>query len=117
MFNFSIACLIVVIAYATYCKNDLPRLLSQDDDRGDFTELYNRYWKKLFAIASSRLKERETAKDIVHDILPACGKAGADLHFTGGLSRSETVRIVFKKLELTGEVKFKTEGRKIIGSP
>lgn len=39
-----------------------------------------------------------------------------DLHFTGQLTRNEEVTKVFEKLELTGEVKFKTEGRKIIVS-
>lgn len=39
-----------------------------------------------------------------------------DLHFTGQLTRNEEVSKVFEKLELTGEVKFKTEGRKIIVS-
>lgn len=73
MFNFSIACLIAVTAYATYCNTDLLRLLSQDD-RDAFTELYNRYWKKLFAIVFSRLKEKETAKDIVHDIFASMWK-------------------------------------------
>lgn len=39
-----------------------------------------------------------------------------DLHFTGQLTRNEEVSKVFEKLELTGEVKFKTAGRKIIVS-
>lgn len=39
-----------------------------------------------------------------------------NLHFTGQLTRNEEVTKVFEKLELTGEVKFKTEGRKIIVS-
>lgn len=39
-----------------------------------------------------------------------------DLHFTGQLTRNEEVTKVFEKLELTGEVKFKTQGRKIIVS-
>ena len=46
MFNFSIACLLAMAACATYCNNDMLRLLSQDN-REAFTESYNRYWKKL----------------------------------------------------------------------
>lgn len=37
-----------------------------------------------------------------------------DLYFTGQLTRNEEVRKVFKQLELTGEVHFRMEGRKVI---
>lgn len=45
----------------------LVDLLSKDDEEA-FTELYNRYWQKLFAIAYNRLAEVETAEDVVHDV-------------------------------------------------
>jgi len=44
-------------------------------------------------------------------------QGNVDLHFTGQLSRMEPVDTIFKKLELTGEVHFKTEGKTIIVSP
>lgn len=44
-------------------------------------------------------------------------KGNTDLHFTGQLTRSENASKVFEKLELTGEVHFKVEGKKIIVSP
>jgi ferric-dicitrate binding protein FerR (iron transport regulator) len=37
-----------------------------------------------------------------------------DLYFTGQLTRNEQVTKVFKQLELTGEVHFRMEGRKVI---
>lgn len=40
-----------------------------------------------------------------------------NLHFTGQLSRAESVTAIFKKLELTGEVHFKINGKTIIVSP
>ncbi|MBS1756070.1 MAG: sigma-70 family RNA polymerase sigma factor [Bacteroidetes bacterium] len=42
------------------------RLLIKSDADA-FTEIYNRYWDKLFAIAYNRINEIELAKDIVHD--------------------------------------------------
>jgi RNA polymerase sigma-70 factor (family 1) len=42
-------------------------LLSKSDELA-FTELYNRFWNKLFVIAYNRLKEIESAEDIVHDV-------------------------------------------------
>jgi transmembrane sensor len=40
-----------------------------------------------------------------------------DKHFRGTISRSEHVSAVFKMLELTGEVHFSTEGKRIIVKP
>lgn len=40
-----------------------------------------------------------------------------NLHFTGQLTRNDYVSKVFEKLALTGEVRFKIEGKKIIVSP
>lgn len=45
----------------------LVDLLSKDDEEA-FTELYNRFWQKLFAIAYNRLAEVETTEDVVHDV-------------------------------------------------
>ena len=54
--------------YKKYEDNELLYLLAQND-KAAFTELYNRYWEKLYGIAYSRLKETQTAEDIVHDVM------------------------------------------------
>jgi RNA polymerase sigma-70 factor (family 1) len=53
-----------------YTKNSDKELLDLVAERNEnaFTELYYRYWQKLFAIAYNRLKERQTAEDAVHDV-------------------------------------------------
>lgn len=43
-------------------------------------------------------------------------RGNVDIHFTGQLPRNDNVTKVFDKLALTGEVHFKTEGKKIIVS-
>ncbi|MBN8687707.1 MAG: RNA polymerase sigma-70 factor [Chitinophagales bacterium] len=53
--------------YQQYENSILIDLLCQSDEAA-FTELYNRYCKQLFAIAYSRLKETQSAEDIVHDV-------------------------------------------------
>jgi RNA polymerase sigma-70 factor (family 1) len=53
--------------YQSYNNQILLNLLAENDEVA-FTELYNRYWKKLFAIAYSRLNETAAAEDIVHDV-------------------------------------------------
>lgn len=54
--------------YQRYEDSELLQLLSQND-KDAFTELYNRFWKKLFAIAYGRMKEVQDAEDIVHDVM------------------------------------------------
>ncbi len=53
--------------YKTYSDQELLALLARDD-KDAFTELYDRFWKKLFVTAFSRMKEKESAEDIVHDV-------------------------------------------------
>lgn len=53
--------------YQLYDNKLLLDLLTKSDELA-FTEIYNRFWQKLFAIAYNRLKEIQTAEDIVHDV-------------------------------------------------
>ncbi len=53
--------------YQVYNNQTLLSLLAESDGYA-FTEIYNRYWKKLFAIAFNRLNETQSAEDIVHDV-------------------------------------------------
>jgi len=59
--------LAIMRMYHSYDNKMLMHLLSESDE-GAFTELYNRYWQKLFVIACNRLKNMEAAEDIVHDV-------------------------------------------------
>jgi len=53
--------------YQLYDNKILISLLCEGDEIA-FTELYHRYWKPLFSIAYNRLREMQTAEDIVHDV-------------------------------------------------
>jgi RNA polymerase sigma-70 factor (family 1) len=51
-----------------YTDMQLVDLLSRDD-RPAFTELYNRYWGRLFSVAANKLdKDLESAEELVQDI-------------------------------------------------
>lgn len=54
-------------SYRTYANDELVRLLQQDDAEA-FTEIYRRYWQKMFAIAINRLHDSSLAEDVVHDV-------------------------------------------------
>ncbi len=53
--------------YSTYDDNGLLKQLAADDEQA-FSEIYNRYWKKLFAMAVNRIKSKADAEDVVHDV-------------------------------------------------
>jgi len=53
--------------YHLYDNSTLLDLLSKSDESA-FTEIYKRFWQKLFAIAYNRFKEMQEAEDIVHDV-------------------------------------------------
>ncbi|MBO9732544.1 MAG: sigma-70 family RNA polymerase sigma factor [Chitinophaga sp.] len=54
--------------YAHYGDDTLVQLMSGDDHNA-FTEIYNRYWKRLYVLAYDRLRSRELAEDVVQDVL------------------------------------------------
>jgi len=41
----------------------------QQGDIQAYNEIFNRYWKKLYAIAYNRLRTREASEDVVQDVL------------------------------------------------
>lgn len=53
--------------YQIYTDHDLLLLIRQDDARA-FTEIYHRYWKRMFTLALHRLNSRQAAEDIVQDV-------------------------------------------------
>jgi len=53
--------------YTTYSDEELTALLKQEDHVA-FTELYNRYWRKLFVVAANKLKDNAAAEELAQDI-------------------------------------------------
>jgi RNA polymerase sigma-70 factor (ECF subfamily) len=53
--------------YSTYTDQELTGLL-QADDHDAFTEIYQRYWKKMLGIAWNHCKDTAGAKDLVHEV-------------------------------------------------
>lgn len=53
--------------YQSYDNRLLLTLLAKSDELA-FSEIYNRYWSKLYGIAYNRLNEMQAAEDVVHDV-------------------------------------------------
>lgn len=45
----------------------LVERLAADDEKA-FSEIYDRYWERLFAMAFRRLEDKQEAEDVVHDV-------------------------------------------------
>ena len=59
--------MIVVHAVDLLDDNELTLLLQQGNEPA-FTEIYNRYWDKLYFIAYKLLKDTDAAEEIVQDV-------------------------------------------------
>lgn len=53
--------------YESYTTDELLGFLTKSDEFA-FTEIYERFWNKLFAISYNRLGEYDVAEDVVHDV-------------------------------------------------
>lgn len=71
--------------YLNYTDIDLVELLNNDDEKA-FTEIYNRYWDKLFTTAVNRLGDVQEAREIVQDIFFKLWKRRAKIEISQTLS-------------------------------
>lgn len=65
--------------YQLHTDDMLLNLLKEDDESA-FNEIYNRYWRILFTIATSRLKNNHAAEDIIHDVFASLWKNRHSVH-------------------------------------
>ncbi|AYD47345.1 RNA polymerase sigma-70 factor [Arachidicoccus soli] len=64
--------------YKSYSDTQLLHLLQSNDELA-FKEVFQRYWKKLYAIAYNRLRSTHAAEDIVQEVLTMLWVRRADL--------------------------------------
>ena len=83
----------------SYCKltdNELLCLLTNNDDHQAFTEIYNRYWKKLFTVAANKLGCLEDAEETVQDIFVSLWNRRKRLQINTSLSSYLSVSVKYK---------------------
>ena len=54
--------------YKTYSDDQLLQLVQSNDELA-FKQIFERYWRKLYAIAYNRLQTAQSAEDIVQEVL------------------------------------------------
>jgi len=56
-----------MLNYSGHTDHELTFLLKEDEHEA-FTEIYNRYWKKMLLIAWNHSNNNDASKDIVHEV-------------------------------------------------
>jgi RNA polymerase sigma-70 factor (ECF subfamily) len=64
--------------YKTYSDDQLLQLVQSNDELA-FKQIFERYWRKLYAIAYNRLQTAQSAEDIVQEVLTMLWVRRADL--------------------------------------
>lgn len=87
-------------AYQSATWNDEQLLeLTRDDDRAAFTELYHRYWKRLFVVAANKLNDQAIAEELVQDILADLWYRRKQINITTTLSAYLSVALKYKIID------------------
>lgn len=84
-----------MVVYNILSDSELTVLLEQGD-RNAFTEIYNRYWKKLFTIAGQKVFELEEAREIVQNIFISLWERRDTLKIEGSLSAYLSVSVKYR---------------------
>ncbi|QNK64867.1 RNA polymerase sigma-70 factor [Pedobacter sp. PAMC26386] len=75
-------------------------ILLKDNNEAAFTELYNRYWSKLYRVAYNQLKITEDAEEIVQDIFIDIWKRRESIQLISSLNNYFAVAVKYKVIKI-----------------
>lgn len=88
-------------------SNKLSQLKDQDlmsllerDNHDAFTEIYDRYWKKMFALAADKLDDLDEAKEIVQQIFVSLWERRHTIDIHQSLSGYIAVSVKYKVINI-----------------
>ncbi len=85
------------------CKNlddvELLQLLKRSNNDA-FTELYERYWQKMYVVAAHKLKNLTDAEEVVQDIFLEILKRRESLNITSKLSSYLAAAVTYKVINV-----------------
>lgn len=70
--------------------------LIRKDDRVAFTELYNRYWDKLFTVAMHRLNDEHEAEEVVQEVFLSVWQRRSTIELTHSLNTYLSVAVKYR---------------------
>ncbi|MFC0512634.1 RNA polymerase sigma-70 factor [Mucilaginibacter angelicae] len=81
--------------HIAHTDEHLLQLLARDN-REAFTELYNRYWDKTFAVAYHRLDDEHEAEEVVQEVFLSIWQRRASLKLTHTMATYLSVAVKYK---------------------
>jgi len=88
--------------YSSYTDQELVALMKQDSVQA-MTELYNRYWHKLLAVAINRLSNLEEAEECVQDVFLKLWKIREQLELRYTLGTYLAAAVRYRVLDLLAQ--------------
>jgi len=88
--------------------------LLKEDDQVAFTEIYNRYWDKLFTVARYRLDDELEAEEVVQNIFLSLWKRRNNLELTHSLSTYLSVAVKYQIITKLALLRRKEEHRNLL---
>lgn len=86
-------------SYIAYSDCELMNLL-RSGDKSAFSEIYNRYWKKLFTVASNKIGQPEEAEEIVQDIFISLWDRRMEITITSSLNAYLAVSVKYRVIKI-----------------
>lgn len=74
--------------------------LLKSNDKNAFTEIYNRYWKRLFGIAANKIKDLNEAEEIVQDIFVSLWRRRDELYDILSLSSYLAISVKYRVIKI-----------------
>ena len=97
--------------YSQYSDRELVRMLKNSDESA-FTELYDRYWKKIYFIGANKLNDLTAVEESVQDIFCDLWERRLSLELKGEISAYLAVAIKYKVINILARRKRATEYEK-----
>ena len=90
--------------YAAYNDEQLLALLKTSDETA-FTQIYKRYWDKLFFIAGTKLRDLKIAEELVQDVFLDLWNRREGINITGELKAYLAVAMKYKVINAQAKIK------------
>lgn len=86
------------MSLAQYTDHELLGLMRSGHESG-FTEIYNRYWKRLLVIAANKTGDLDEAEEIVQDIFVSLWNRKTELVLTSSLNNYLAVSVKYRVIK------------------
>jgi RNA polymerase sigma-70 factor (family 1) len=93
-------------SYISLSDQQLISLLKEGDEKA-YTEIYTRYWEKLFIVAHNRLKDASEAEEVVQDVFYSIWKRKATLDLIYTLSTYLSVAVKYQVINRQSKLHYK----------